>query len=132
MLTIIFRLYITSISFVLYKDTRKCSNLKPKMFGYLTIWNFSGTNVIFKNLRQICWLISGHPASSSFYHQFLGIVTLSKHSTYQCMVNKKVAQLEFKKQPKTHIMFGITWIRFSFKAEIVTENNDIKYSKGKF
>lgn len=30
-------------------------------------------------------------------HQFLGIVTLSKHSTYQCMVNKKVAQLEFKK-----------------------------------
>lgn len=39
----------------------------------------SGTNVIFKNLRQICWLISGHPASSSFYHQFLGIVTLSKN-----------------------------------------------------
>lgn len=37
------------------------------------------------------------------------------------MVYKKVAQLEYRKQPKTHIMLGI-----SFKPEIVTENNDMK------
>lgn len=121
MLAIVFRLHITSISFVLYKDTRKCSNLKHKMFGYLTIWNFSGTNVIFKSLRQICWLISGHPASSSFYHQFLGIVTLSNNKHTGVWSIKRLHSWNIKKQPKTHIMLGI-----SFTPEIVTENSDMK------
>lgn len=51
----------------------------PKCLDTLLYETFLARMSFFKNLRQICWLISGHPASSSFYHQFLGIVTLSKN-----------------------------------------------------